>query len=102
MSEPTVPDAPADTTQPPDFDPGAEVPTNPSGPVDPAQENPDDEHPGTGPLIDPDLPPDAEFHGPYDAAANGTDAEGNPLNAYGRTEAMNAAAAQADAAKDAD
>lgn len=37
-------------------------------------------------------PPDltrAEFHGPYDADANGTDAEGAPLNAHGRTQAMN-------------
>lgn len=99
MSEPTAPVTPAeDTVEIPDapspFDPAAPVET--SGKASQRAEDgpgsdPDDDegHPAAGALIDPDAPADPAFHGPYDPDEFGMTSDGSPLNAYGRSAAMN-------------
>jgi hypothetical protein len=59
-----------------------------------AAPGPDDEHhPDAGDLVSADLPPNPLFHGPYDDDEHGSNTAGDPLNAYGRSEAQNTAEA---------
>lgn len=76
-------------TDPTQYDPAAPVETGPkASPVDPLVEGDHTDHPSAGDLIDPDAPADPAYHGPYDPM-NGYDDQDHPLNAYGRSEAMN-------------
>lgn len=91
MTDPNTEDAPG---RPTPFDPEAPVETvsYPSlGGIDEA--NPDGPQPAAGDLIDPALPADPAYHGPYIGADFGYVAAeggiGEPVNAYGRSASMN-------------
>jgi hypothetical protein len=96
MTDPIEPVEPAqDDTEPParpgPFDPAAPAETTAKA-SHRAQDGPEPgeaSHPLAGEFINPEAPVGPEWHGPYNAAEFGTDAKGDPVNAYGRSEPTN-------------